>query len=668
MQRPISLPGDMSKRRRQHIKTPELKGSAPLTNAVIETEPESIRTRLARNRGVRRGIYALVPVIIAVISSINSLWNYFASDDLQQVLGNPFIKSLSNLPAAFTTSVWSFTATDIVFTADFYFRPVFSILFAINYALFGTAPLGWHLVNVLIHALVTLLVYVVAQEITGRNWVSMLTATLFAVHPAHAESVAWVSGVTDPLMMLLLLPTFYFYLRFQKRGAKYLLGCAIALYFLALLSKETAVALPVVVAYCELFYFESETAFKQRVIRAARILVLFAIPTAVYILMRYQALGALDFAGQSRYPLIPSLLTIPLAIVKYVGLMVLPWGYSYQHRTDFVESPVSPLFLVPLALLLLVAMAVARLKSREIRLGAVWFIVMLAPALASLSQFEPAYLVQERYLYAPSFGVTLAIALGIEWLAGRDWFGARNRIVAGAVAVLLVLVWGAILIRQNRVWDDTLSLHQNTIAVSPREPLAHASLSRSYYEAGWPRKAEASALTALDLDSRCAAAYLSLSYYARMSGKLDQASKYLEDGIAAIPEGPMTRHDLATMYLNLGLLYGQRKMVDLGEQKLLRSIEISPRAVAWYHTAQFYSEQGRFEDARVMYEQTLKHVPHWFAPIRLRLAMTYESMGDIPRAQSEFEKYLEIAPSDASDKESVRRHLTSLKGGASPKN
>src|SRR6185503_20610538 len=145
MQRPISLPGDMSKRRRQHIKTPELKGSAPLTNAVIETEPESIRTRLARNRGVRRGIYALVPVIIAVISSINSLWNYFASDDLQQVLGNPFIKSLSNLPAAFTTSVWSFTATDIIFTADFYFRPVFSILFAINYALFGTAPLGWHL-------------------------------------------------------------------------------------------------------------------------------------------------------------------------------------------------------------------------------------------------------------------------------------------------------------------------------------------------------------------------------------------------------------------------------------------------------------------------------------------------------------------------------------------
>ncbi|HLF84991.1 MAG TPA: tetratricopeptide repeat protein, partial [Blastocatellia bacterium] len=193
------------------------------------------------------------------------------------------------------------------------------------------------------------------------------------------------------------------------------------------------------------------------------------------------------------------------------------------------------------------------------------------------------------------------------------------------------------------------------------------SLSRSYYDAGKPREAEAEARTALELDSRCATAYLTLSYYARMSGKLDKACEYLENGISAVPEVTMTRHDLATMYLNLGLLYGQRKMFELGEQKLLRSIEISPRAVAWYHTGQFYFDQGRFEDAREMYEQTLGHVPRWFAPIHLGLGLTYEALEDTSRAEAEFEKYLELAPAEAPDRESVRKHITSLRGGAPSK-
>jgi tetratricopeptide (TPR) repeat protein len=347
--------------------------------------------------------------------------------------------------------------------------------------------------------------------------------------------------------------------------------------------------------------------------------------------------------------------------------MLIPWGYSYQHYTDFVETAGSALFLAPLALLVAIAMGVALLKSRALTFGAVWFIVMLAPALAALRQFEPAYLLQERYLYAPSIGICLAVALGIEWLGARDWFGSRGRVVAAALAVLLVLVWGAVFMRQNRVWDDTVTVYKNSVAVSPRAPLAHVLLSRSYYDAGRPRQAEAEARAALDLDSRCPTAYLNLSYFARMSGKLDKACEYLENGISAVPEGTMTRHDLATMYLNLGLLYGQRKMFELGEQRLLRSIEISPRAVAWYYTGQFYFDQGRFEDARAMYEQTLGHVPRWFAPIHLRLGLTYEALEDMSRAEMEYEKYLELAPPEAPDREGVSKHLTALKGGAPSK-
>jgi tetratricopeptide (TPR) repeat protein len=152
-----------------------------------------------------------------------------------------------------------------------------------------------------------------------------------------------------------------------------------------------------------------------------------------------------------------------------------------------------------------------------------------------------------------------------------------------------------------------------------------------------------------------------------MSGKLDKACEYLENGIAAVPEGFKTRHDLATMYLNLGLLYGQRKMFEPGEENLLRSIEISPRAVGWYYTGQFYSDQGRFEEAREMYELTLAHVPRWFAPIHLRLGLIYEALGNTSRAEAEFERYLVLAPTEAPDRESVSKHLTTMRGGAPTK-
>jgi len=375
--------------------------------------------------------------------------------------------------------------------------------------------------------------------------------------------------------------------------------------------------------------------------------------------MRYYALGTIVFGGQTRYPIASAILTVPLALLKYLGLMVIPWGYSYQHYTAFVESPGNILFLLPLLATIALAACIAYIKSRSVRLAAVWFISMLAPALASLGHFEPAYLLQERYLYASSIGFCLICAFGIEWLVTSR---SRRPAIGASLSILLILIWGAVLIRQNRTWYDTVSVYRHTVAVTPDAPLAHAMLARSLYDAGRPREAEAEARTTLSLDPRSTAAYLTLSYFARLSGKLDTACEILEEGISTIPEGLLTRPDLATMYVNLGLLYEQRKMFDIAEEKLLRSEQVSQRPVAWYYIGQFYFDRGRYDEARTKFEQTLAGVPHWFAPIHLRLALTYEALKDIPRAEEEFEKYLELAPQDAPERERTTKHLQDLKG------
>lgn len=665
---PLAPLGNMPRKHQSLTANARAKPSASAPDSISSTVPiVSPEEENGLRRSKRwRAVYTLVPTLLAVITSLNTLQNNFASDDLEQVLNNQFIKHFSNLPGAFTKSVWSFAASDIIFTVDPYFRPIFSSLFTINYALFGTSPFGWHLVNVLVHGAVTFMVFVVSKKLCGREFVAALTAALFAVHPVHAESVAWVSGVTDPLMALFFLPAFYFYLRFRERRRWQLLGAALGFYFLALLTKENAIALPLVIAYCELFHFREDVIFKQRLVELSKLMGFFAAPTVLYYLVRLNALGQLALGGQARYPLVPAVLTIPLAIVKYLGLMLVPYGYSYQHYTEFVSTILSGSLIVPLAILAAIAAAIVFLKSRLLALASMWFILTLVPALASLRNFEPAYLLQERYLYVPSIGFCLAVALGVEWVGTRTWFGSRQRPATAVLTLVVILVWSLAVVRQNRVWDTTVSVYKNSVAVSPASPMAHVLLSRTYYDAGRPREAEAEARTALDLDSKCATAYMNLSYFANQSGKVVPACEYLENAIATIPENAMTRNDLGTIYLNLAMLYGQRKMFDRAEQSLSRSNEVWPRAVAWYYTGQFYLDQRRLDEARVMFERTLEAVPSWFGPIHLKIGQVYEGLGDPARAEREYNEYLRLAP-DAPEREEVKNHLKTMRGASGAK-
>ncbi len=605
-----------------------------------------------------RGMYALIPAALAILTSINTLWCGFAADDSYQVLNNAFIKNPANIPRAFTSSVWAFVSGEIIFTVDSYYRPLFSVLFSINYAIFGTSAWGWHLVNVLIHAAVTFLVFAVVYEMAERRWLALIAASLFAVHPTHVESVAWISGVTDPVMALFLLAAFYFYLRYRKNGSKPMLAAVAGFYFLALLNKETAIAMPLIIAYCEIFYFNETPSFKKRIIRAIPIILLLALPAAAYFLMRYNAINAVVFGSDPRLPLAEALMTTPLAAVKYLALMIIPAGYSYQHYTSLVESLSRLSFIAPVLLIIALTTGVFVSKSRLLKFAAVWFAVFLAPALAALRQFDLEYLVQERYLYLSSIGFCLALALGIEWLAKKT--GRRGIAIASTITLVIIVVWGAVSFNQNLVWKDNLSVYKNCVAKDPSSPQAHASLSRAYLEAARPRDAEDEAQKALSLDPGYPYAYLSLSYLAKVSGNLDKSIDYLERGVSAVKETPVTRQNLATIHLNLGLLYAQRKNYEKADEHLTRSNRILPRPVAWYYTGQYYFERGRYEEARVMLEQTERRIPRWFAPIHLQLGQVYEQLHQPVQARAAYERYLEIAPADAKEREEVQRRLLRL--------
>jgi tetratricopeptide (TPR) repeat protein len=638
-------------------------GSAATAPQDTQTpESQSLQPSIGDRFTTWRNLYVLIPAALALLVSINTLWNDFASDDLQQVLNNESIKKFSHLPYAFTTSVWAFLTSDIAATADWNFRPLYTALFTTNYAIFGTSAWGWHLVNVLIHMGATMMVFLVINEVIARKWTALIAASLFAVHPVHAEPVAWVSAVIDPLMALFALAAFYFYLRYRKRGDWYYALIAAVLFFGALLTKETALGLLLVIAYCELSYFKDSPSLKPRAVHPAMLAGLFALPTLIYFLMRHHAVGSVLSGGPPRNPLGASLATIPIVILKYLGLTVFPYGYNYQHDTALVERITSLSFIVPLFALIALAVAVVWARSRALTFAAVWFVATLAVALVVLRQFEPAYLVQERSLYLPSVGVCLAAALGIEWLAARQTLVTHHDKAVASITAVLVIALGAVCFMQNRVWSDSLTLYRRGVAVNPDSSVAHVVLSRSYFDAGRPRDAEAEGRKALDLGPNNLTAYMNMSFYARASGKSDTAIGYLEQAVATIGESPMTRYDLATAYLNLALLYVQQKDFDRTETFLLKSIKLSPRPVAWYYAGQFYYDQNRPDESLKMYQMTAAEVPQWFSPIYIKLGLVYEKLEQKEQAIAEYEKFLSTAPPESPDIKDVQSHLSQLRG------
>jgi tetratricopeptide (TPR) repeat protein len=603
-----------------------------------------------------RGFYLLVPVLLALLASINTLECGFAHDDLLQVLNNEFIKNIDYLPYAFTTSVWSFMSENIRATTDLYYRPMFAVLFTFNYALFNTNAWAWHLVNILIHAGVSLEVFIVIREVTRRKWVSLTAAAIFAVHPVHALSVAWISGATDPLMALFFLPAFLCYLRYRQNGRKLLLVVALAAYFLALLSKETALALPLVFAYFELAHNRERSTLKKRVIATLLMAAVFSVPSVLYFFMRYNVIGSvLVSPDRPVYPLGWILITQPIVIAKYLWLMAAPVGYSFQHYTALVGSVGSASFLAPCALLVVIALALFLIKSRELNFAVVWFIATLAPSLAAARTFHPVSMVQERYLYLPSIGFCFAVALGIEWLAARKLRIVRMSVLAPALTAALIVLLSVVTIEQNMTWLDTLTLFRHCVAANPTAPFARTALSTAYFVAGMKREAQAEARTAIDLDPSCIDAYVNLGYFARAAGKLDEALDHINRAKTAVTDEPEKKAYEARLNHDAGLLYEQKKEFELAEENLRRAVELRPSAPNFYDLAGFYFDRGRYEEAREMYEEASRHASR-FGPIHQKLGQTYDRLGQAENARLEYRIYLELTPY-AKDRSEVMRRL-----------
>jgi hypothetical protein len=292
----------------------------------------------------------LLTCLVSFLTYANSLGGDFVFDDTEVIVENQDIRSWDNLAKAFTTHVWAFRERPGTLNLPPplpYYRPLFTVMLTVEYHLFGLWAQGWHLVSLLLHILCAAGVFYVILLMSGRKLVALFASVVFAVHPIHAESVSWISGMTDPLFGVFFLASFCFFLKARapdERGHpnRRAFALSLAMFVLATFAKETALSLVVLVFGYELIDTSRQKA--ERLITAAKRALPYAAAALIYLVPRYLVLGESMWKNPQapERPLAYTLLTLPFVIFSYIGHLVWPIGLSVTYNTHFVTSIASP--------------------------------------------------------------------------------------------------------------------------------------------------------------------------------------------------------------------------------------------------------------------------------------------------------------------------------------
>lgn len=404
--------------------------------------------------------YATLALIAAAVCA-NSLANEFITDDKLQLLGNPLVTDIQNLPRVFGAGVWSFLGYQ-----GNYYRPVQFLVYSLLYSVFGPHAFGFHCVMLLLHAVNTALVYAVARRLSGAAWIA---GALFAVHPIHTEAVDWIAALPDLLLTSLTLGGLLAFVRQDGLPNRLQSAAHCGLYLLALLTKETGVMLlPLYAGYAWIVLGKRGN---------LRLYAGMAVVFGIYLALRVHALGGLAPAQQTFVQLGPTVFTMSAAVIaaNYFVSLVYPVELNFFHIFH-ATNQVSPQFVLAVIALAAIAWAAFRLRVRRpmVSYSIFWTVLTLAPALNLVGVGQNVF--AERYLYLPS--------VGFVWLAGMAWAWLRIQapVVAWPVAAALLVACSAETIARNPDWKDDFTLLQVTLKQSPESGYLHNLMAGAWVE------------------------------------------------------------------------------------------------------------------------------------------------------------------------------------------
>ena len=505
----------------------------------------------------------LVVATLAAYNPVNR--NCFVNfDDDHYITHNPYV--LSGI--RWDTIKWAF---DGYHEANWH--PLTWMSHALDAQLFGVNPVGHHYVNVFLHALDAILLFLVLQSATGFTWRSLMVAALFALHPVNVESVAWASERKNVLSMMFFLLTLQAYGWYAKKPAidRYL---AVALLFaLGLMSKPQVITLPFLLLLWDYWPLErvnfhdpgAKTKISALIIEKAPLFAL-SLVSAIITMQAQKVGGAIHSAI-----LYPFRLRFENAIVsyaRYIGKAFWPTSLSplYPHPLDLLHR-----WQVIAAALFLVVTTIAVLAQRQRRYlvtGWFWFLGSLVPMIGLVQVGEQA--MADRYAYLPFIGLFIMIVWGLAETAQARRI-LPDRLMGPAIVVLLAL--GALTYRQIGYWRDSETLWSYALRVADVPSYkAHFNLAITYDEQGRYREAIQQFREAVDPRSDDPKIHLGLGIYDQRHGAISQAIEEYQFTLKMTADPDLK----ADAYSDLGTAYRQIRDSEHAQQSFAAALQLDP--------------------------------------------------------------------------------------------
>ncbi len=397
-------------------------------------------------------IYAII--VLTAIAYAGSLFNGFASlDDTDYIVKNPYIKE------------FNFNSVKDIFSTFYVgnYHPLTTLTFFFEKHIYGQNPFPFHLFNLILHLINTFLVYKLIEKLSGQRFSALLVSALFALHPMHVESVAWISERKDVLYTVFYLGALLLYSKYLEADQKKkFYWISLFLFILSLLSKSAAVTLPVIMIAIDIY--------KRRKINAKIVIekIPFVLPALLFgVLALFSQQGAMK--DISYYSIVDRIFMFTYTIVFYVVKVIAPFKLSAMHYYPDVKSAFLPWYYyasLPL-LLLLIWLTIRKTKLlREKIFGVSFFLVVISIMLQIISVGNA--ITAERYSYVSYIGLFFIAG---QWISGIQKESVKKNAVF--LSIVFVMIMSFLTWERTKVWKDGNTLFTDIIKKYPENYLPY---------------------------------------------------------------------------------------------------------------------------------------------------------------------------------------------------
>ena len=565
--------------------------------------------KLSLNRPNTLGILLALAVIL-FLAFANGLNTPFQSDDERHIHISPLTKDISNF-------------TNLTHIHN---RHINGLSFALNYKWGQENPFGYHLFNILIHIVSTLLVFFITLLTIWKvtSWgkdaaksIALITALIFGLHPIQTETVTYISGRPGGLAGLFYFASLLMFILASlkdciiPRTIIYILS--IISFLMALLGKETAITLPIMIILYDLCFIKGSNWAPFRSRLEYYLCYPFMAAALVYISQHLSGVTNYTIHWQT----ILNKFNIPLGLVQLdllkhpLKLFLFPVNLTFEY--DFPVQVSWPSLLTSIIIVLLCIYLACKkfyLKNSLLTFCVLWFPITIAP---TNSFMERTHLFSERNMYIPSFGLCMLFAVVFFLISNSQKYNALWR---KCLLLFICTAFSAMVIKRNQVYSSPSSLWADTFRKSPKKLSVGKTLSIHYLMEENYTKALKPLNTLLEINPNLYDVHLNLGIANKSLGKYAEAEKNFKEAIRIKPNDPDSHFNLASLHGNLRKFVQASKEFDRADT-LYKVMGQNPPNHFFYDKSRAHNQAGieliqskNFDEALIQFKKSVRQNPN----------------------------------------------------------